>query len=82
MHLSITNFNITLTHSEAVDLLRSLVIGIRYTIVTHWRQHPKCWPEDESQRLNIVKELSRVTGHDYTSTFDDLTKLLNNKDEI
>lgn len=82
MHLSIEQFSVSLTRSEAVDIFSSVRIGIRHTIVTHWRQHQNCWPDSETQRLNILKELVRVTGHDYNQEFEAFTKLLNNEDEV
>lgn len=82
MFLTIEKFGITLTYAEATELYRSLITAIKYTIVTHWRQHKECFPADESTRLSMCEQLSLVTGHNHEWEVKQLTELLNNQEPL
>ena len=76
MQIIIDNMEVRISWTEAVDIYRSLRNAIDYTIQTHWKDHPECFPRDESSRLKMMRSLAGVTGQDFQSHYDELLRSL------
>jgi hypothetical protein len=76
MQVIVDNMEVRISWKEAVDIYHSLRTAIDYTIQTHWKNHPECFPRDESLRLSMMRSLAGVTGQDFQFHYGELLRSL------
>lgn len=83
MQIEIERAKLEITNDEAQLLYSALRTALRFTIVTHWRNHKECWPDREQVRLRILRDLARLSyANDYKAEFEELTELVHNDKPI
>ena len=68
---------ITVNNMECLLLCSSLKVAIEHTIHTHWKNFDEeTFNKNEYQRLNLLRELSRMCGYGFMEYDKELRDLL------
>ena len=65
MEIKAKGYDIQMTHDELWDLYFIYESAIKYSIITHWKDHSGVWKQHEKPRLDIMEKIANKLGESF-----------------